>query len=87
MCTTLSPPAPMRSGPGVRSTSTKLKVVSTITSRRAMAIVETLRILLRASRIKAQLMARRASILTHHPTIHLLHTGVHPRVDSDKVPT
>ena len=87
MWTTPSPQAPMSSGPGVCSTSTKLKGASTITPRRATAIVETLRILLRISRIKAQLMARRANIPKHHPTFHLLHTGVHPRVDSHKVPT
>ena len=77
----------MSSGPGAHSASTKVKVDSTITSRRAATIVETLRILLRVSRIKAQLMARRANIPKHHPTFHLLCTGVHPRVDSHKVPT
>ena len=77
----------MSSGPGVRSTSHKLKFASTITSRRTAAIVDTLMILLRASRTtNAQLMARRASISTHYLTIHLLCTGVHPRVDSHKVP-
>ena len=87
MWTTPLPPAPMSSGPGACSASSKVKVASTITSRRATAIVEILRILLRASRIKAQLMARRASISKHHPTIHLMRTGVHTRVDSHKVPT
>ena len=77
----------MSLGPGARLASTKLKVASTITSRRATAIVETLRILLRVSRVKAQLMARRASIPKHHPTFHPLCTGVYPRVDSHKVPT
>ena len=76
----------MSTGPSIRSKSNKIKSASTITSRRATAIVKTPRILLRSSCTKAQLTARRAIILTNHPTTNLLPTGVHPRVDSHKVP-
>ena len=74
----------MSTGPSIRSKSLKIKAASIIMARRATAIVKTPRILLRASRTKAQLTARRA-IITNHPTMNLFRVGVHPRVNSHKV--
>ena len=75
----------MSTGPGIRANSPEIKATYIIMARHVKCIIKALKILSRAMRIKAQPTARRA-IMTHHPTTNPLRTGVHPRVNSHKVP-
>ena len=72
----------MSTGPGFRANPHEIKAAYIIMARHMKSIVKTLRILPRAMRIKAQPTTRRAM----HPTTNPIHTTVHPRVDSLKVP-
>ena len=72
----------MSTGPGIGAKPPEIKAAYIIMARHMKFIVKTLRILPRAMHIKAQPTTRRAI----HPTMNPIRTGVHPRVDSLKVP-